>query len=226
MRSSRSRWVGTGRRTKRSAATLLASQLGFFAAATGGHRPVHLHFRRRRRLLHHRAEHPGRRRQPRRPVLGSADRTRFRVLPEHPAGHGNHRGRRQRTCSRPAPSCATEPSTARPSTSWSTPETPTTRRQAASGRTRWHNPKFPAKCGIDVAILHDLSNSVEAPDLTAMKAASTSFVDALVGTPSQVGTFTFASLAPASRGRATPRSGSRRSPLRPGPRRSTPASTA
>ncbi len=61
-----------------------------------------------------------------------------------------------------------------------------------------NNPRFPAKCGIDVAILHDLSNSVEAPDLTAMKAASTSFVNALVGTPSQVGTFTFATSAPAS----------------------------
>lgn len=61
-----------------------------------------------------------------------------------------------------------------------------------------NNPTFPAKCGIDVAILHDLSNSVTATDLTNMKAASDGFVDALTGTPSQVSTFTFGTSAPAA----------------------------
>ncbi len=61
-----------------------------------------------------------------------------------------------------------------------------------------NNPTIPAKCGLNVAILHDLSNSVTPDQLVQMKAASTGFVDALTGTPSQVGTFTFATAAPAA----------------------------
>ena len=61
-----------------------------------------------------------------------------------------------------------------------------------------NNPTIPAKCGLNVAILHDLSNSVTSDQLVQMKAASTGFVDALTGTPSQVGTFTFATAAPAA----------------------------
>ena len=78
--------------------------------------------------------------------------------------------------------------------------TGTTNNEASGGiwQNSLNNPTFPAKCGINVAILHDLSNSVTTADLTAMKTASTGFVDALTGTPSQVSTFTFASAAPAA----------------------------
>jgi fimbrial isopeptide formation D2 family protein len=59
------------------------------------------------------------------------------------------------------------------------------------------NPTFPAQCGIDVALVLDLSGSV-APDLPELKAAASTFVDSLTGTPSNVGLFTFSSLAPAA----------------------------
>ena len=63
-----------------------------------------------------------------------------------------------------------------------------------------NNPNFPAKCGINVALVLDFSNSVTNPQLVQLKAAANGFVDALTGTPSQVGTFTFATNAPASAG--------------------------
>lgn len=65
----------------------------------------------------------------------------------------------------------------------------------------WQNslndPAFPAQCGIDVALLLDLSNSVTDQQLSDLKTAAGGFVDALTGTPSKVGTFTFATNAPA-----------------------------
>ncbi|GAA3617795.1 hypothetical protein GCM10022236_20030 [Microlunatus ginsengisoli] len=59
------------------------------------------------------------------------------------------------------------------------------------------NPTFPAKCGINVGVLVDLSNSVSS-DLPNLKTAAKTFVSALGGTPSQVGLFTFATSAPAA----------------------------
>lgn len=59
------------------------------------------------------------------------------------------------------------------------------------------NPTFPAQCGIDVALILDLSGSV-APTLADLKTAANGFVDALTGTPSNVALFTFSSLAPAA----------------------------
>ncbi|MEV7964000.1 isopeptide-forming domain-containing fimbrial protein [Oerskovia paurometabola] len=59
------------------------------------------------------------------------------------------------------------------------------------------NPTFPAQCGIDVALVLDLSGSV-AGDLPQLKAAANQFVDSLTGTPSNMGLFTFSSLAPAA----------------------------
>ncbi|MFF3065816.1 VWA domain-containing protein [Oerskovia sp. NPDC057915] len=59
------------------------------------------------------------------------------------------------------------------------------------------NPTFPAQCGIDVALVLDLSGSV-APDLPELKAAANQFVASLTGTPSNMGLFTFSSLAPAA----------------------------
>ncbi|WP_370618096.1 hypothetical protein [Mumia sp. Pv 4-285] len=60
------------------------------------------------------------------------------------------------------------------------------------------NPVFPAQCGVNVAIVHDLSNSVTDAQLVGLKAASAAFVDSLTGTPSAVSSFTFASSAPAA----------------------------
>lgn len=77
-----------------------------------------------------------------------------------------------------------------------------TNSQASTGM--WQNslvnPNFPQKCGIDVGIVMDLSNSLSAADLSNMKLAANGFVDALTGTPSSVGTFTFATRGPASTG--------------------------
>ena len=67
-----------------------------------------------------------------------------------------------------------------------------------------NNPTFPAKCGINVALVLDLSNSVTDAQLVQLKAAANGFVDALTGTPSQVGTFTFATSAPANTGDTLP----------------------
>lgn len=63
-----------------------------------------------------------------------------------------------------------------------------------------NNPAFPAKCGINVGLVMDLSNSLSSTDVANLKKAGGTFVDALQGTPSSVGTFTFGTAAPASDG--------------------------
>jgi hypothetical protein len=77
--------------------------------------------------------------------------------------------------------------------------TGTTQRQSSGGT--WQqsrtNPAFPAKCGLDVALILDLSGSVGA-DLPNLKSAANGFVDALVGTPSRVAAFSFSYTSPAS----------------------------
>ncbi|MCZ7530336.1 MAG: prealbumin-like fold domain-containing protein [Acidimicrobiia bacterium] len=60
------------------------------------------------------------------------------------------------------------------------------------------NPAFPEKCGIKIALVMDLSNSISDTELTEMKTSASAFVDALEGTPSSVAGFTFATDAPAS----------------------------
>lgn len=74
--------------------------------------------------------------------------------------------------------------------------------QASSGiwQNSLNNPPLTQKCGIDVGLVLDLSNSVTAPDLLQLKEAASGFVDALTGTPSKVGTFTFATNGPAASG--------------------------
>ncbi len=62
------------------------------------------------------------------------------------------------------------------------------------------NPELTTRCGIDVGVVLDLSNSVTTNDLAAMQKAATGFVDALSGTPSTVGVFTFATNGPATAG--------------------------
>ncbi|MFC4554388.1 vWA domain-containing protein [Georgenia faecalis] len=58
----------------------------------------------------------------------------------------------------------------------------------------------PPVCGIDLALVMDLSNSVtdSAALLNQYKAAAVDFVDELTGTPSRVGVYTFATAAPAA----------------------------
>ncbi|KIP52725.1 DUF11 domain-containing protein [Leucobacter komagatae] len=61
------------------------------------------------------------------------------------------------------------------------------------------NPQVPKECGIDVALLVDLSSSVRNTSgaLTQVQNASAAVVDALTGTPSRVALQTFATRAPA-----------------------------
>lgn len=60
------------------------------------------------------------------------------------------------------------------------------------------NPAFPARCGVRVTLLYDVSGSISASEATTMKAASAEFVDALAGTPSEIAIASFASAAPAA----------------------------
>ncbi|WP_051366938.1 vWA domain-containing protein [Hamadaea tsunoensis] len=53
------------------------------------------------------------------------------------------------------------------------------------------NPPLPDHCGLNIALLIDVSGSI-APDLPAVKDAADGFVDALTGTPSRIGVFSFA----------------------------------
>ncbi|VAV91863.1 hypothetical protein MNBD_ACTINO01-939, partial [hydrothermal vent metagenome] len=48
------------------------------------------------------------------------------------------------------------------------------------------NPAWPDKCGVDIVMVFDASNSIEGTDATLMKQAGTEFVDALTGSPSNV----------------------------------------
>jgi Mg-chelatase subunit ChlD len=58
------------------------------------------------------------------------------------------------------------------------------------------NPDLPARCGLKVAFVVDLSASVQG-HVAALKSAADSFVDALRGTPSQAALFTFSTDSPA-----------------------------
>lgn len=59
------------------------------------------------------------------------------------------------------------------------------------------NPPLSETCGLDVALLLDLSRSVGS-SLPALKAASDGFVDSLVGTPSRVALFSFSATSPSA----------------------------
>ena len=61
------------------------------------------------------------------------------------------------------------------------------RHPAASGRPRATTRRLPTKCGLNVALVLDLSGSVAAVDSAALKTAANTFTNSLVGTPSQVG---------------------------------------
>jgi hypothetical protein len=60
------------------------------------------------------------------------------------------------------------------------------------------NPSLPDKCGLNVALVFDLSGSIGS-NITQLRSAGRDFVRALTGTPSSVAVYTFASHAPASK---------------------------
>lgn len=60
-----------------------------------------------------------------------------------------------------------------------------------------NNPALTASCGLDVALILDLSGSVE-PSLAQLKTAANTFVDSLQGTPSRMALFSFSSQSPAT----------------------------
>ncbi|MFJ2960447.1 vWA domain-containing protein [Streptomyces sp. NPDC087270] len=59
------------------------------------------------------------------------------------------------------------------------------------------NPPLPESCGLDVAVVLDLSASVGS-QLPALKAATDAFTDALTGTPSRLALFSFDQASPAT----------------------------
>lgn len=61
---------------------------------------------------------------------------------------------------------------------------------------RLANPELPSQCGLSVAIVLDLSNSLANQHVVASKQAANAVVDSLQGTPSSVGVYTFATFAP------------------------------
>ncbi len=61
-----------------------------------------------------------------------------------------------------------------------------------------NNPSVPVKCGLKVALVLDLSGSIDSGEFTQLKDAANAFVTALTGTPSAVAVYTFASSAPAT----------------------------
>jgi len=58
------------------------------------------------------------------------------------------------------------------------------------------NPVFPAKCGIDVAIIADTSGSLGTDGMASMKTTMSAFVDAFRGTDSRMSLFSFSNLSP------------------------------
>lgn len=58
------------------------------------------------------------------------------------------------------------------------------------------NPVFPAKCGIDVAIIADTSGSLGDAGIASLKSTMSAFVDAFRGTDSRMSLFSFSNLSP------------------------------
>ncbi len=77
--------------------------LGFYAAATGGSPPLHLHVRRGRRLQHHGRRDPARGSQPGPSILGSPDQRPIRLVHQRHAAHGPVDGGRHRGDAVPVP---------------------------------------------------------------------------------------------------------------------------
>lgn len=69
---------------------------------------------------------------------------------------------------------------------------------------RLANPVIPEKCGLNMVIVLDLSNSLSDSDVKESKNAAKSVVTSLTGTPSNVGVYTFATFAPDNTNKALP----------------------
>lgn len=61
-----------------------------------------------------------------------------------------------------------------------------------------NNPVFPAKCGMDIALIADTSGSLGAAGIADMKSAMNSFVDAFRGTDTNMSAFSFSNESPGS----------------------------
>ena len=59
------------------------------------------------------------------------------------------------------------------------------------------NPALTTQCGLNVALVLDLSGSVTQTQLPQLKGAADTFIDSLVGTPSDVALFSFSTVSPA-----------------------------
>lgn len=58
------------------------------------------------------------------------------------------------------------------------------------------NPPMPEKCGLNIALVFDVSNSINADGLEQSKHSANAVIDGLAGTPSTIGLFNFATNAP------------------------------
>jgi uncharacterized repeat protein (TIGR01451 family) len=59
-----------------------------------------------------------------------------------------------------------------------------------------NNPEAPPQCGLNLAMIFDVSSSINASEMTSMKNAARTFVNDLTGTPSQIAMFSFGTVAP------------------------------
>lgn len=61
------------------------------------------------------------------------------------------------------------------------------------------NPPMPEKCGLSIALVFDVSNSINSDGLNQSKSAAKAVVEGLAGTPSTIGLFNFATNAPGAK---------------------------
>lgn len=81
---------------------------------------------------------------------------------------------------------------------------PAPRNRAQALAARLKNPQLPETCGLSVAIVLDLSNSLSNSHVVASKDAAKGVVESLRGTPSSIGVYTFATFGPDRTNTATP----------------------
>lgn len=94
----------------------------------------------------------------------------------------------------------TDPGLTAPAGSPEASQSEYTRRVASGGMVGLSraNPAMPSQCGLNVALVADLSSSMTTTSVQSLKTAMDAFVGALQGTPSQVALFTFGTDSPAA----------------------------
>lgn len=100
---------------------------------------------------------------------------------------------------------ATEVPSVEPSSETAVEDLPAPKSRALALAARLANPQLPTTCGLSIAIVLDLSNSLLTSDVQASKTAAKAVVTSLRGTPSSVGVYTFATFAPDRTNTATPK---------------------